>query len=225
MPGLFSRIKNWISIESLKHSDLNAEFDNVITNSIPASIDGASATVTDMRETLDPGEVGSEVQAQSFLEELKQLRFQFLALSGKDQWYETPAVSVATLMGMFSVPTHRIISGREDSYGQPMFLQADGLSPTVRLKANDTSLIGVIENEIVEFDTDLQATDLIVAPTSDNTCLVNRVSFMGKATLHSLSIMWERRSLQGAEKFALLKFSTLLVLNISLQKSISPTAF
>lgn len=180
MPGLFSRIKNWIAIEFLTHTDLNAEFDNIIAKSTPTYIDDASSTVADMKETLDPGEVGSEVQAQSFLEEIQQLRFQLKEISGKDEWYEVPGVSMATLMGMFSVPTHRIISGREDSYGQPMFLQADGVSPTVRLKANDTSLIGVIENEVVEFDLDLQATDLVVAPTSDNTCLVNRVSLAGE---------------------------------------------
>ena len=70
MPGLFSRAKNWVK-EHLKATDLNAEFDNVISNSIPTKIDDLSSTVSDMQETDDPGTEGVESQATSFEEEIK----------------------------------------------------------------------------------------------------------------------------------------------------------
>jgi hypothetical protein len=52
--GLISRIKTWVSGETLTASDLNAEFNNVINNMIPASIEDSSATATAMRATTDP---------------------------------------------------------------------------------------------------------------------------------------------------------------------------
>ena len=41
--GLFSRIKTWIKDEVIKASDLNAEFNNIITNLQPTKIDDYSA--------------------------------------------------------------------------------------------------------------------------------------------------------------------------------------
>jgi len=173
MPGLFSRVKHWVK-EHLKTTDLNAEFDNVITNSVPAQIDDLSATVSDMRETEDPGEEGSENQAASFEEEIKQLRFQLKAIIGDAQWYSPPATSLGIPFSFSGIPQQRVLSGRVDTFNQPMFLVPDGTLAKVTLKATSVPLVGFINGSYAIFENDLSATGLSLAPSSDNTCLVNQ---------------------------------------------------
>jgi hypothetical protein len=59
MPGI-SRVKTWIGREVLVYSDLNDEFDNIINNLEASNVDGYSASVAQMRETADPGGIGTE---------------------------------------------------------------------------------------------------------------------------------------------------------------------
>ncbi len=93
----YSRIKNWVSNEVLTASDLNAEFNNILTNSRPAGVEGASANATDMQATTDPGGVGSESLAGDLLGELKRLRFKIKQVIGGAQWYSTPANALSAI--------------------------------------------------------------------------------------------------------------------------------
>ncbi|NJM93942.1 MAG: hypothetical protein HC842_04105 [Cytophagales bacterium] len=73
--GLFFRIKNWISKESVKASDLNAEFNNIIDNLKPDKFDDYSLDVTQMQEVANPGATGSESLPTTLAGEIQRLRF------------------------------------------------------------------------------------------------------------------------------------------------------
>jgi hypothetical protein len=91
--SVFSRIKTWTS-EVLTASDLNAEFDNIITHMAPDGIEDASENATAMQETADPGGVGTESLATDLLGEIKRLRYVIKRLVGA-QWYTNPGRSLA----------------------------------------------------------------------------------------------------------------------------------
>jgi len=97
MPGLWSVVKSWINGEVLTHTDLNAEFQNVITNQVPAQFDDYSSSVAQMQTNTDPGEVGSESQATTLAGELERERFAIKEIKGTDQWYETAKTSLSLL--------------------------------------------------------------------------------------------------------------------------------
>lgn len=96
MPGI-SRVKTWIGREVLVYSDLNDEFDNIINNLEAANVDGYSASVAQMRETADPGGIGTESLALRISDELKRIRFALSRIVGKTYWYEAPSRSLQTL--------------------------------------------------------------------------------------------------------------------------------
>lgn len=88
--ALYSRVKTWVT-EVLSASDLNAEFDNIITkNSDTTYITGASADTTAMQNTTSPGAVGSESLATNVLGEIQRLRFAIKRITGAAQWYSAP---------------------------------------------------------------------------------------------------------------------------------------
>mgnify|MGYP003337393439 FL=1 len=93
MPGI-SRLKTWVAREVLVYSDLNAEFDNIINNLEAANVDGYSASVAQMRETTDPGGVGSESLALRVSDEIERIRFAISRIVGKTYWYEAPSRSL-----------------------------------------------------------------------------------------------------------------------------------
>lgn len=95
MPGI-SRVKTWVGREVLVYSDLNDEFDNIINNLEASNVDGYSASVAQMRETADPGGIGSESLALRISDELKRLRFAISRIVGKTYWYEAPTRSLQT---------------------------------------------------------------------------------------------------------------------------------
>ena len=181
MGALFSRVKVWKRIEILLNTDLNAEFNNILTNLIPIKLDDYSATVSQMQETLSPGSVGSEVQATNLAEEIKQLRYMLKLFSGEAQWYEAPAASLLELEALIQnpVPSHRIISGRKDANNQPMFIVPHGTNPTVTLDCTPTAFVATINGESRTYSADLQITTLQTAPGSNNTCAVNDASLAG----------------------------------------------
>lgn len=96
MPGLYSRIKTWVSGEVLYAADLNAEFDNIITNDVPLKIDDYSATTTQMRIQTSPGAQGSESLATSLAGELERLRYVIARITGKTYWYDAPDRNLLT---------------------------------------------------------------------------------------------------------------------------------
>jgi hypothetical protein len=95
MPGII-RIKTWVPKDVLVYSDLNNEFDNIINNLQASNVDGYSSTVAQMRETTDPGAVGSESLALRISDEIERIRFAISRIVGKTYWYEAPARSLST---------------------------------------------------------------------------------------------------------------------------------
>lgn len=101
----FSRVKTWSSGETLTASDLNAEFNNLLTNGTPAGMDDYSATATEMRANTDPYPSGAESLATSLQGELERLRYQMLQFknaiqTGQTYWYEDlPTAGVFTIVG------------------------------------------------------------------------------------------------------------------------------
>lgn len=106
--ALFSRLKTWASGETLYASDLNSEFNNLLTNTKPESIEDYSADVATMRLTTSPGGSGSESLATSLSEELRRIRFALSRIVGKTYWYEAPVSSLEALGTGF--PTASIIA-------------------------------------------------------------------------------------------------------------------
>jgi len=100
----FSRIKTWVSGETLTASDLNAEFNNILNNLTPAGIDDYSSSVSEMRSTADPYPGSSESLATSLAGEVERLRYQILQLKLAIQpnnityWYQD-----APTAGVFSI--------------------------------------------------------------------------------------------------------------------------
>lgn len=95
--ALYSRIHSWVTGEVLTASDLNAEFNNVLTNSKSDSIIGTSGTTGAMQTTVDPGGVGSESLASNVTGELQRLRFAINRIVGGAQWYASAGRSLTAL--------------------------------------------------------------------------------------------------------------------------------
>lgn len=173
--SLFARIKTWVANETLKSSDVNAEFNNIISNMIPTSIVGYESTVNQMRTQTDPGSQGSESQASSMAGEIERLRFVINRALGGTYWYDNPNTSLAAIQTLLTaaivVPQNRIVSGRIDGNDQPMFLTPDtGSNSTVKLKASVTNLTAYIKNALVTVASDLSTT---LSGPSAFTCQVN----------------------------------------------------
>lgn len=96
MGANFSRLKTWTDDETLTNEDLNAEFDNMLSNFIPAGMDDYSSTVGQMQIQTNPGELGSEVPATSLAGELARIRWILSEITGNTYWYQSPAKSLAS---------------------------------------------------------------------------------------------------------------------------------
>lgn len=93
---VFTRVKTWVSNEVLTASDLNGEFNNLLNNTIPASIEDYSADVSTMQSTTDPGGVGTESLATTLAGEIQRLRYKIKQLMNGAQWYSAPVGSLST---------------------------------------------------------------------------------------------------------------------------------
>lgn len=189
MAGFFSRVKQWIGLENLTYSDLNAEINNIIqkmgadTISGANSTNGSAATVAAMQAQENPGGLGSEVLSTSIQEDIKQLRFQLNALIGQTYWYQSPAQSIGSLNSLINgisyVPSNRIISGRMVT-DQPMFLVPSVSANTVTLKATSVNLDTYINGTVYNFTADASLSGMSLAVSSNNTCLVNDATLSGQ---------------------------------------------
>lgn len=94
--AVFSRIKTWVSNEVLTASDLNAEFNNILTNMQPTGIEDASSDVAAMQATVSPGGVGTESLATDLLGELQRVRYVIKRLTEGAQWYSSPVRFLGT---------------------------------------------------------------------------------------------------------------------------------
>ncbi len=176
MGAIFSRLKTWVSTEDVTYSDLNAEFDNILNNLVPAMIDDYSITVSQMQTTTDPGEVGTESLATTLAGEIARLRFMIKEITGETQWYTSASASIAGLANAVGsgLTNNRLVSGRVRSTSdQPQFLVPNGAARTVKLDGTPTNFIYYIEGIEYTIDADVTITNLTAAPSSNNTCLVN----------------------------------------------------
>lgn len=176
MPGLFSRVKTWVSTEDVTYSDLNAEFDNVITYFTPLYMDDYSTNVSQMQTATDPGEVGTESLATTMAGEIARIRFILSEITGENHWYESPTSSILGLANAIGtgLSENRLVSGRTRSGSiNPVFLVPNGAAKTVKLDGTPVSFIYYIEGLEYSISTDVTLTGLTAAPSSNNTCLVN----------------------------------------------------
>lgn len=179
--GLFSRVKTWASLEVLTNEDLNAEFDNIIANFLPAKVDDYSVTVVQMQIQTSPGGVGTESQATSLAGEIERLRYVINRMIGGTYWYEAPDNNLNGLNTLFTsftgLPDNRIESGeiRSVASGQPSFLVADGVARTVTLKGGTTPFIFRVAGSQYTISSNVTKTSLTAAPSTNNTALINNV--------------------------------------------------
>lgn len=177
MGATFPRVKVWSAGEDVTHTDLNAEFQNVLDNLTPAGADDYSSNATQMQIQTDPGSVGSELLATSTAGEIARLRYAISRIIGGTYWYSTPPQSLTQLNALTAgrVPQNRIVSGRVRSAtdGFPIFLAPDGTAATVTLKGATTNFNIYINNSPYVGTSDVTRTGLTPAPAANNTCLVN----------------------------------------------------
>lgn len=90
MPGLYS-ITTRASGTVLTASIYNSDHQNHVDNQTPQATDDYSVSVVQMRTMTDPGEVGTESLPTALSGELERLRWMIAEITGKTNWYETPA--------------------------------------------------------------------------------------------------------------------------------------
>lgn len=174
--SLQPRVKTWVASEDVVYSDLNAEFDNLLTAMQPLLIDDYSTNVTQMQVTTDPGEVGTESVATTLAGEIARLRFMLAEITGESEWYESPVSSLAGLANAVGtgLTANRLVSGRVRTGSQfPIFLVPNGAARTVKLDGTPTNFIYYVDGIEYNIDADVTLTNLTAAPSSQNTCLVN----------------------------------------------------
>lgn len=188
MAGLFSRLKTWAKGENLKSADLNAEFNNMISNIGPNLMSGDSANVAQMQTQVNPGSQGSESLAQTTSDEIERLRYVLSRIIGQSFWYDTPALSIAEVntlisQGNFTPPPNRIVSGKmRASSNQSAFLVANGSNANVQLKGAATPFLYRIAGTQYTISSDVTLTFGSFAPSSNNTCLVNDAALVGQTS-------------------------------------------
>lgn len=197
MPGFFSRIKQWIGLDNLTAQNLNAEFNNILTNLSAPNISGASnypATLSGMQAMENPGGIGTEVLPITIQNEIRELRYMINQIVGTaaNEWYAPVPNSLAginnTLNGLNPTPNNRLVSGRVTAAGQGVFLSPAGSSNgnTVSLLATATPLNTFINNAPVEYTSDIMLMGLTKAPSTNNTCLIIDASQSGQQSSETL---------------------------------------
>ena len=178
MAGLFSRVKNWVSLENLTNEDLNDEFNNIIDNFVPDKMDDYSASINQMRTQTDPYPASSPSQSASIAGELERLRYQLNLIIGKTYWYEDPDINLSDTNTILNdglpFPPNRIVSGKVDANGLPKFLTPSGSAATVTLSAASTPFVYVIDGVQYTISSDVTLTSLQVA--GDPTLAANQVA-------------------------------------------------
>lgn len=182
----FSRLKVWTTDEDLFTADLNAEFDNLLSNFDPAGMDDYSTSVAQMQIQTDPGSQGSESQPTSLAGELERIRFVLDRVIGLTYWYDAPSVSLEeanTLLNQVStLPPNRIVSGtvRSANSNQASFLNPDGSTDEVDLLATTTNFVYRVDGTQYTISADQTLDNLIAAPSTNNTALVDDTSLSGQ---------------------------------------------
>lgn len=183
----FPRAHTWVDNEDLTAAALNAEFDNILNNGNPAGWDGYEDNATQMKLQTSPGGFGTESLATSLAGEIERIRYVISRIIGGTNgvWYDTPALSLSGAQTLFNsgvaIPANRIASGRVDANNQAMALVPDGSTNTVKLKAATTNLSYYIQNTNYVASSDVSLASLTLAPSSNNTALVNDTTLAAAA--------------------------------------------
>lgn len=148
--ALYSRVHVWVSNEILTASDLNAEFNNILTNATAAELIGYSANVSQMQTVVDPGGVGTESLAGSVSDELARIRFKLKQIIGSAQWYSTgardlTATLVAADIAAGAITTTKVADGaitqaKRAALGQQISSLVAGFSSSSTTLVDVTSL-------------------------------------------------------------------------------------
>lgn len=200
MAGLWSLWKTWTDDETLTNEDLNSSFETVLDNAIATETEGYS-TVNNvpnnavMDSQIAPFPLGVRSYATSVAGEIQRLRYQLAQIisGGTGLWYDTPASSIEDLSNLINavqgVPPQRALSGRTRGTlaagfvsNQPIFLVPGGTTRTVTLKASTTPFVCYIDGTKVTVTSDLSVTNLSLAPSSNNTALVNVTGLTNTST-------------------------------------------
>lgn len=93
--GLWNTIKTWINGEVVYSGDLNAEFQNVISNMSPDKFDNYSRSTPEIQSQESPSDSGGNpiITPQpglSLANEIKRLRYMISQITGKTYWYQNP---------------------------------------------------------------------------------------------------------------------------------------
>jgi hypothetical protein len=158
MGSTFGRAKTWSSGETLTHTDLNAEFDNILNNLDPAGVDDQSTNVAAMQVTFDPGNTGTENLPTSLKEELEALRFQIKSITGETNWYDSPNSSLTILSGILGVQNanNGVKSGLITNGGaRPGYISVDGTSSTITVLGASTDLVYNIKGSEYTLSSDI----------------------------------------------------------------------
>lgn len=124
--GTFSRIKTWVTGETLTAAQLNAEFDNVLDNLDPTGIDDESANDAAARATSDPYASSSLVKATSLETEIQQLRYLIAQITGETYWYIDPDTDIAALEALNVLTTRGDIIRYGSSAQERLAVGANG---------------------------------------------------------------------------------------------------
>jgi hypothetical protein len=181
----YAKYKTWADNEDVTATDLNAHVDNERNNLTPSGVDDYSASVAQMKIQTSPGAQGTESLATSTAGELERLRYALARLMGTTYWYDAPSMTLAeaysavTLGGV--IPRNRIVSGRTlTTSDQAAFLQPHGTNATVTLKSTATAFVAQIDGTSYTSNADVALTSLALAPSTNNTALVNDAHLTGQ---------------------------------------------
>lgn len=95
MGATFPRLKTWIA-ETLYATDLNAEFNNILTNLTPAGVDDQSTNDAAMQATADPYPAAAIDKPTDLKGELERLRYVIAQITGETYWYIDPDQNIST---------------------------------------------------------------------------------------------------------------------------------
>lgn len=98
-----TRIKTWVNAETLTHTDLNAEYDNLLSWT-PAELDDESANAAAQQATTNP----ASALPTTLQGEIQGMRYLIKAITGQTYWYTSPASSINSILTSVSAITSSV---------------------------------------------------------------------------------------------------------------------
>uniref|UniRef100_A0A6M3ILT7 C1q domain-containing protein n=1 Tax=viral metagenome TaxID=1070528 RepID=A0A6M3ILT7_9ZZZZ len=184
MAGTWARIKTWSAGETLTAADLNAEFDNVITNSDPDGIGDESADATEMQAIVDPYPAAAASLSTDLKGELLRLRYVIAQLSGRAYWYIDPFVVISS-------------AGEITNATQPAFLAIAAASQTNFAVGSEVTVL--FGTEVFDQNSDF-ASNAFTAPVTGRyqlSTLVRLTDLDSASEYYYVSIITSNRTYQN----------------------------